>query len=390
MRDLCWKLLLSAAFALQASGASAEKLCNYNNPASPDYCTNADLNEQKARFRSVNDAYTASKTSDADRRWRGTLFDQMRARLTTCGNNVAQVIGCEFDVYRWASDTLQGRLDQRSQAPAQLAAGEHAAALTKDQASESTQSEPVSSSNTDDDSISDAAASAAAYAGQDKTKDSADEYHPGIDEENNSENLTHNADKNQIFGFSLGQILLFISVILAQFLMGFRALKKLSGVRERKIFLFSLYCSFGFLIEPIINKFFLVQMSYFVGIPLAIWGPRVASYPIRRQLLRFYGFHGHDLEEEFRSWTTRHGAYWANFRYGAIASTLSREQRALGQLLPHRSLGKCRAGVGHLEAECGDCDVIGCFEPECANHNFSDNNTCLQCGHKASLRGGGY
>jgi hypothetical protein len=178
--NLWWKLLLSAVFALQASGASAEKLCNYNNPASPEYCTNADLNEQKARFRSVNDAYTANMTSDVDRRWRDTLLDQMRPRLTTCGNNVAQVIGCELDVYRRASDILQGRLDQRSQAPAQLAVGEQPPAPTNDQASESTQSEPVSWSRTDINSISDAAANAADYEDQNKIQNSAHEYNRGI------------------------------------------------------------------------------------------------------------------------------------------------------------------------------------------------------------------
>lgn len=374
MGDLWWKLLLSAAFALQASGASAEKLCNYNNPASPDYCTNADLNEQKARFRSVNDAYTANMTSDADRRWRGTLLDQMRARLTTCGNNVAQVIGCEFDVYRWASDTLQGRLEQKVRVPAELQT-EAQDIEAQDAASAAGGLEATDISEPLDQSESSAAA-----ASQSAEPDADD-----------SESLEDDLNNQSVSSPDPIRIITTVLPILAiLLLMAFRTYKGYSGIKERKFLLFSIYCSAGIIADIIWGSVGGLWFFYFPGIPIAIWGPKITAYPIRRLLLRYYGFNGHDLEEEFRSWTTRHGAFWANFRYGAIESTLSREQRALGQLLPHRSLGKCRAGVGHLEAECGDCDVIGCFEPECANHNFSDNNTCLQCGHKASLRGGGY
>jgi|GEM_PF-3337819 len=374
MRGFWWKLLFAAGCALQANGASAQGVCNYNNPASPNYCTNADVSEQKTRFRSLNDDFTTNATSEADRRWRDTLLDQMRSSLSACGNDIEKAIGCEFQVYRRSSDSLQGRLEQKVRVPAELQAEAQDTALATGGLEGADPSEPLAQSE-----------SSPAAVGQ-----SAINTSPAEPEANDSESSNDSLNNQSASSPDPIRIITRVLAILAIFLMAFRAYKGNSGIKERKFLLFSIYCSVGIIADNIWGSVGGLWFFYFPGIPIAIWGPKITAYPIRRLLLRYYGFDGPDLNDEFNVWTAKRDFFFANFRYGAIESTLSREQRAMAQLLPHQVVGICRAGVGHLETECGDCETIGCFEKNCSNYNFTDNNTCLECGHKASLRGGGY
>ncbi len=378
MSGLWWKLLFVAGCALQANGASAQGVCNYNNPASPNYCSNADVIEQKARFRSLNDDFTKNATSEADRTWRDAEFDQMRSSLSGCASQPENFVGCQFQVYRKFSDALEGRLEWLSKAPS-------------DSLSMPSQVLPAPDAEaaSDAEAAPDAAAEAQKAAqglppGTNATREGSGSISV-VDQPPNVSTGPHFEKKPYNYRKLFKSI--FTGALLWIVLCGplaFRAARGYSGITERKVLLVISY----FLIISSVSE--TIEFLYWILIwfPIAIWGPRITAYPIRRRLLKFYGFEGPDFDDEFDEWRSKHAAFWANFRYGMASRGQSNELAAIRQLLSHNTVGKCRAGLGHKEVECGKCEIIGCLEPACSNYNFSDNNTCLECGHRAPITGG--
>lgn len=359
------KVIVSSALAfVPTSILHAQENCNYSNPASPKYCSSADVQAQRDRLVALNQSLSSSGSQD-DRTWQAGLTIKLQSELSQCSSNVARLTGCEFEVYRKYAEAVEGRYEG-------LEVGDPI------------EGSPLSGGGAPNQLGGATQPNDTPPAGA--VENSADEPDYTSDESGEnffeSDALGNDGDEEVPVGsFMIIAWLLLMAALI------FRKHKGMSGVFERKVLLFGTFWAVWLVIYYFFGVIGFHGFLYFVGVPVAIWGPKATAFPIRRRLLAFYGFQGPDLEHEFDLWAAKHNAVWANFRYGAASHGQSKELEALRQLLAHQKIGKCYHGKNHYAFECGACEVEGCADVNCANYNFSDNNTCLECGHKAPIHG---
>jgi hypothetical protein len=381
MRGFWWKLLFAAVFALQANGASAQGVCNYNNPASPNYCTNGDVSEQKVRFRSLNDDFTANATSEADRTWRDAEFDQMRSSLSGCASQPENVVGCQFQVYRKFADALEGRLGRLSKAPS-------------DGLSMPSQALPATVSEVAPDAAAEAQKAAQASP---LAIDAATQNSSSISVVDGPANVSTGPQfEKKTYSYRK----LFISVLTGAFFLivlcgplAFRAARGYSGVTERKLLLVVAY----FIIISSVSETIEFLYWILIWLPVAIWGPRITAYPIRRRLLKFYGFEGPDFDDEFDEFCVAHARFWAAAREGGLKQMSNRSQSgqqtggSSGGGSTHKKVGFCQGANGeggnkssHYLYRCGNCGHSGCTDRQCPNCSYNGTN-CSMCNARANF-----
>ncbi|MFM9897481.1 hypothetical protein [Sphingorhabdus sp.] len=381
MRGFWWKLLFAAVFALQANGASAQGVCNYSNPASPNYCTNADVSEQKARFRSLNDDFTTNATAEADSTWRDAEFDQMRSSLSGCASQPENVVGCQFQVYRKFADALEGRLGRLSKA-------------TSDGLSMPSPVLPAPDTEVAPDAAAEAQKAAqGAPSGINATRENSGSISV-VDRPANVSSGPH--FEKEPYSYRK----LFISVLAGALLwivfcgpLAFRAVRGYSGVTERKVLLVVTY----FIVITAVSE--TIEFIYWILIwlPIAIWGPRITAYPIRRRLLKFYGFEGPDFDDEFDEFCVAHARFWAAGREGALKQMSNRGQSGQqtggvsGGGNTHKKVGFCQGANGeggnkssHYLYRCGNCGHSGCTDRQCPNCSYNGTN-CSMCNARANF-----